>query len=281
MTHSATAANEATLAAFLLVGIGASAGGLEAITELFAEIPAASGMAFLVVQHLDPSRHSLLPEILAKRALMKVVEAVDGMDIEADHLYVIPSNRSMLVHQRRIWLRPRGETLGPPMPIDDLLDSLARDQGVNAIGIVLSGSGSDGALGLQAIQRAGGITFAQDEASAHFNSMPHAAISLGCVDRVLPPREIAKEMMGVGRHPHLRRVPIEDANTPEAAETNLRSVFRLLRNACNIDFSRYKHGTIQRRLSRRMHCDKCCRCPSTSPCWNPIPWKSWRWGAIY
>ncbi|WP_255504275.1 CheR family methyltransferase [Caballeronia sp. EK] len=163
-----------------------------------------------------------------------------------------PSNRSMLVDQRRIWLRPRGETLGPPMPIDDLLDSLARDQGVNAIGIVLSGSGSDGALGLQAIQRAGGITFAQDEASAHFNCMPHAAISLGCVDRVLPPREIAKEMMGVGRHPHLRRVPIEDANTPEAAETNLRSVFRLLRNACNIDFSRYKHGTIQRRLSRRM-----------------------------
>lgn len=253
MTHSATAANEPTSPAFPLVGIGASAGGLEAISELMAGIPAISGMAFLVVQHLDPSRHSLLPEILAKRASMPVVEAVEGMDVEADHLYVIPANTRMSVVQRRIRLQPRGETLGPPMPVDDLLDSLARDQGPNAIGVVLSGSGSDGALGLQAIQREGGITFAQDETSAHFNSMPHAAIALGCVDRVLAPRDIAKEMMVIGQHPHLRSAHIDVSSTStEPAEPSLSTLFRLLRNTCNIDFSRYKYGTVQRRLSRRM-----------------------------
>lgn len=253
MAHSATAANKSTSPAFPLVGIGASAGGLEAISELMAEIPATSGMAFLVVQHLDPSHHSLLPEILGKRVSMPVVEAVEGMDVEADHLYVIPANTSMSVAQRRIRLRPRDERLGPPMPIDDLLDSLARDQGPNAIGVVLSGSGSDGALGLQAIQREGGVTFAQDETSAHFNSMPHAAISLGCVDRILAPRDIAKEMMGIWRHPHLRSVSADLTGTStEPNETSLRTVFRLLRNACNIDFTRYKRGTVHRRLSRRM-----------------------------
>ncbi|MFM0755532.1 CheR family methyltransferase [Paraburkholderia strydomiana] len=221
--------------------------------ELMAEIPAVSGMAFLVVQHLDPSRRSLLPEILLKRVSMPVVQAVDGMAVEADHLYVIPPNTSMLVDQRRIRLRPRDGTLGPPMPIDDLLSSLASDQGSRAIGVVLSGSGSDGALGLKAIQQEGGITFAQDEASAQYSSMPHAAIAMGGVDRVLSPREIAKELMSLGRHPHVRRPQIAEVDPQgESSETSLRSIFRLLRNACNIDFSRYKHGTIQRRLSRRM-----------------------------
>ncbi|MFM0627892.1 chemotaxis protein CheB [Paraburkholderia xenovorans] len=251
MTDPATTA-ESLSPAFPLVGIGASAGGLEAISELMADIPAVSGMAFLVVLHLDPSRHSLLPEILSKRTSMPVQEAVDGMAVEADRLYVIPANTSMLVVERHIRLRPRDGRLGPPMPIDDLLDSLARDQGSNAIGVVLSGSGSDGALGLQAIQSEGGITFAQD-ASAHFNSMPNAAIGLGCVDRVLAPRDIAQEMMRIRRHPHLRSVPIPAKGTfIEPTDTSLRAVFRLLRMACGVDFTRYKHGTIQRRLSRRM-----------------------------
>ncbi|UEP33003.1 CheR family methyltransferase [Burkholderia sp. B21-007] len=252
MTHPATTAPESLSPAFPLVGIGASAGGLEAISELMADIPAVSGMAFLVVLHLDPSRHSIVPEILAKRLSMPVQEAVDGMAVEADHLYVIPANTSMLVVERRIRLRPRDGRPGPPMPVDDLLESLARDQRSNAIGVILSGSGSDGALGLQAIQSEGGITFAQD-ASAHFNSMPHAAIGLGCVDRVLSPRDIAQEMMRIGRHPHLRSVPVPAKGTfIEPTDTSLRAVFRLLRTACGVDFTRYKHGTMQRRLSRRM-----------------------------
>ncbi|BDB24525.1 response regulator [Cupriavidus sp. P-10] len=251
MIYPATAANEATSKAFPLVGIGASAGGLEAISELLAEIPAGSGMAFLVVQHLDPTRPSLLPEILAKRASMPVLEGAEGMEVEADHVYVIPANASMSVAQRSIRLRAR-EASVPPMPIDDLLSSLADDQGPNAIGVILSGSGSDGALGLQAIQREGGITFAQDEASALFNSMPRAAISLGCVDRVLTPRDIGKEMMLIGRHPHLRASADKAPDAPTAPNGSLRPIFRLLRNTCNVDFSRYKPGTIQRRLTRRM-----------------------------
>lgn len=174
------------------------------------------------------------------------------MEVEADHLYVIPANVSMSVAQRRIRLRARNEASLPPMPIDDLLSSLANDQGPNAIGVILSGSGSDGALGLQAIQRESGITFAQDEDSALFNSMPHAAISLGCVDRVLAPHDIAKAIMSVGRHPHLRMPAEKPAGVLAAPDGSLRPIFRLLQNTCNIDFSRYKPGTIQRRLTRRM-----------------------------
>ncbi|MEZ0606023.1 CheR family methyltransferase [Paraburkholderia sp. IW21] len=224
MTNPATTATGTAPPIFPLVGIGASAGGLEAISEMMSEFPAVSGMAFLVAQHLDPSRQSLLAEILAKRIAVPVQEAVDGMVIEVDHLYTIPANKRMFVVDRRIRLQPRDESLGPPMPIDDLLESLASDQGPNAIGVILSGSGSDGALGLQAVQAEGGFTFAQD-ASALFNSMPHAAIGL---------------------------VPGVKRESVEPAESSLRPIFRLLQNACNIDFTRYKHGTIQRRLSRRM-----------------------------
>jgi two-component system CheB/CheR fusion protein len=251
LNNSASPENETAPPAFPVVGIGASAGGLEAISELMCEVPAVSGMAFLVVQHLDPSRHSLLPEILAKRVAMPVQEAAEGMAIQVDHLYTIPANKRMFVVDRQIRLQPRDETLGPPMPIDDLLDSLARDQGSDAIGIILSGSGSDGALGLKSVQAEGGITFAQD-ASALFDSMPHAAIGLGCVDRVLAPREIAKEVIRIGRNPRLRSAPGPKGESVQQSESSLRPIFRLLQNVCNIDFTRYKHGTIQRRLSRRM-----------------------------
>jgi len=235
--------------AFAIVGIGASAGGLEAISELISEIPLSSSLAFLVVQHLDPHRRSLLPEILTKHTTMPVLEATEGMAIEADHVYVIPPNARMRVTQQRINLRPRVDDLGPPMPIDDLLESLASDQGANAIGVILSGSGSDGALGLKAIQNEGGVTFAQDEASARFASMPHAAIGTGCVDLVLPARQIAEQIVRIGRQPRTR----PDQPMPATqAENSLRQVFRLLHKACNVDFTHYKRGTIERRLSRRM-----------------------------
>jgi two-component system CheB/CheR fusion protein len=235
------------------VGIGASAGGLEAISELLAGIAPSCGMAFLVVQHLAPSRPSLLPEILSKHTSMPVVEATDGMAIEVNHVYVIPPNKSMSIAHRAIKLQPRGETLGPPMPIDDLFDSLASDLGANAIGVILSGNGSDGALGLQAIQGGGGITFAQDTASARHGSMPLAAMGLGCVDSVLAPRDIACEIARVGRYSRHARDEFESMGLEtDAGDQSLRPLFRLLRNACNIDFTYYKRGTVQRRLSRRM-----------------------------
>jgi two-component system, chemotaxis family, CheB/CheR fusion protein len=246
-----TADEEPVPPAFPIVGIGASAGGLEAISELISTIPRSSGLSFLVVQHLDPSRHSLLPDILTKHTAMPVVEAIEGMAIEADHVYVIPPNARMRVAQRRISLQPRDDILGPPMPIDDLLESLASDQGTNAIGVILSGSGSDGALGLKAIQNEGGITFAQDEASARFASMPQAAIGTGCVDLVLPPRQIAEEIARIGRQPHSGPDQPMPASQSQA-EKSLRHVFRLLHKACNVDFTHYKRGTVERRLSRRM-----------------------------
>jgi two-component system CheB/CheR fusion protein len=246
-------ADEQAAPSFTVVGIGASAGGLEAISELLAGIAPSSGMAFLVVQHLAPFRPSLLPEILSKHTSIAVVEAVDGMVIEIDHVYVIPPNTSMSIARRHIRLQPRGETLGPPMPIDDLFDSLARDLGVNAIGVILSGNGSDGALGLQAIQAEGGITFAQDTASARHTSMPCAAIGLGCVDSILTPRDIAREIARIGKYPKRVLDELElMGSTTDTGDRSLRPLFRLLRDACNIDFTYYKRGTVQRRLSRRM-----------------------------
>lgn len=252
MTTIATADEEST-PSFTVVGIGASAGGLEAISELLAGIAPSSGMAFLVVQHLAPFRPSLLPAILSKHTSMAVIEAIDGMVIEIDHVYVIPPNTSMSIAQRCIRLQPRGETLGPPMPIDDLFDSLASDLGVDAIGVILSGNGSDGALGLQAIQGEGGITFAQDTVSARHSSMPRAAIGLGCVDSVLAPRDIAHEIARIGSYPKRALDQLELMGpATDPGDQSLRPLFRLLRRACNIDFTYYKRGTVQRRLSRRM-----------------------------
>ena len=238
---------------FTIVGIGASAGGLEAVTELLSSLPAASGMAFLLVQHLDPHHASMLVEILAKKTAMPVREASEGIRVEPDHLYVIPPNTSMRIAQGHLTLRPRGETLGPPMPIDDLLHSLAQDQGANAIGVILSGSGSDGALAMQTIKGEGGITFAQDDESARFTGMPRAAVGLGCVDFVLAPQDIGRELARLGRHPYLASQRLAPIVEPvQADEESFKRVFALLKSGCGVDFTHYKRGTITRRLARRL-----------------------------
>lgn len=253
MATGESGSDEVDRRSFPIIGIGASAGGLQAICELIAEIRPDSGMAFLVVQHLDPDRPSLLPEILARHTPLRVLEATEGVPVEMGHLYVIPPGVSMSLVGRRIRLRPRDKSMGPPMPVDDLLDSLAKDQRSQAIGVILSGSGTDGVLGLQAIHDKGGIAFAQDDATAAFSSMPRAAVAQGCVDLVLPPARIGAEIMRIGTHPHLSHFKIEHVGrVDEPSEQNFRPVFVLLRKACNIDFTHYKLGTIHRRLSRRM-----------------------------
>ncbi|MBK1615535.1 hypothetical protein CKO44_18905 [Rubrivivax gelatinosus] len=237
-----------------LVGIGASSGGLEPILEIVSRLPADAGLALLVVQHLDPSQPSLLVDILAQHTTMTVEAAAEGSEVQAGHIYVIEPNTTMSVVQGRLSIASRVPRLGPPMPIDDLLESLARECESDAIGIVLSGAGTDGALGLQAVKAFGGLTFAQDEASARFASMPHAAIGLGCVDRVLPPERIAEELLRIVRHP-LQAAGDGDAWPPSVGmgdEDGLRRLFRELHTTCNIDFSHYKRGTIQRRLARRL-----------------------------
>ncbi|SAL50291.1 signal transduction histidine kinase with CheB and CheR activity [Caballeronia sordidicola] len=253
MTKLAIVPANAQSRSFPIVGIGASAGGLQAVSELIGEFSAECALACLVVIHLDPEHESSLSEILARHTPLHVVQAADAMAIETGCVYVIPPAVSMSVKNRRIRLRPRDMTMGPPMPIDDLLDSLAKDQGTNAIGVILSGSGSDGVLGLQSIHSEGGITLAQDEATAAFTSMPRLAVAQGCVDLVLPPVRIGQEICRMGMHPHLALFRLEQ--TPRVAnpsEESLTPVFRLLNTACKIDFSHYKRGTIYRRLSRRM-----------------------------
>lgn len=234
-----------------LVGIGASAGGLEALIELLSNLSGDAGLACLVVQHLDAGHSSLLADILGKRTALPVREATHNAVIEANHVYVIPPNTSMTVEAQRVVLKPR-QKLGPPMPFDDLLESLAA-QAVDVVGVVLSGSGSDGALGMQAIKDSGGITFAQDAASARFYGMPQAAIDLGCVDFVLAPQQIAQHIERLGRRTGLAVSQKMSAAEPMAVdEATLAEIFRQLRNACDIDFTHYKRGTITRRLARRI-----------------------------
>jgi two-component system CheB/CheR fusion protein len=212
-------------------------------------------MAFLVVQHLDPERPSLLAEILAKKTSMPVAEVEDGMGVAADHVYIIPPNTVLMLDGDTLRLERREEGRQPTMPVDVLFHSLAKERGNNAVGVVLSGSGSDGARGVQAIKEAGGITFAQDEASASFNGMPKSAAGTGCVDFILDPAEIGRTLVRVGQHPYLKA---EATDQPSDAAAFKRA-FRLLRTASGIDFTHYKRATIERRLARRLavhHLDK-------------------------
>src|SRR5262245_23995724 len=184
---------------FPVVGIGASAGGLEAFRQLLEHLPTDTGMAFVLVQHLDPKRESILAELLSKATKMSVKEVKDGMRVEPDCVYVIPRNTNMAIENGALRLSPREAPPGPHHPIDHFLRSLAVEKRDRAIGVILSGTASDGTLGLEAIHSEGGITFAQDEETATYDGMPHSAINAGCVDLVLPPERIAEELARLAR----------------------------------------------------------------------------------
>src|SRR5215510_1770748 len=187
---------------FSVVGIGASAGGLEAFKQLLAHLPNDTGVAFVFVQLLDPLRESILAELLSKATDMPVKEVKDGMRVEPNHVYVIPHNADMTVSRGVLRLSPRAETRGQRRPIDCFLRSLAEENGARAIGVILSGTASDGTIGLEAIKTVGGITIAQDEKTAKYDGMPRSAINAGCVDFVLPPERIAEELARLSQHYH-------------------------------------------------------------------------------
>ncbi len=271
----ATARSAKDAALPVVVGIGASAGGLEAFSKLLAALPSDTGMAFVLVQHLDPNHESVLTELLARTTSLPVSQIEDSTRIEANHVYVIPPNTNLVIQRGSLRLSPRTVGRGQHRPIDDFLRSLAEDQGHRAIGVILSGTASDGTLGLEAIKSEGGITFAQDEATARFGSMPHSAISAGVVDFVLPPEKIAAELSRMAREPYLANPP-EAANLPEderpptlpavtrsakgtaglsAEEDGFRRILRLLHDARGVDFSLYRSTTIRRRIDRRMLLD--------------------------
>ena len=242
-----------TKESFPIVGIGASAGGLEAFTSLLKHLPNDTGMAFVLVQHLDPTHASALTEILSRATAMPVTEVRDGMRIEPNHVYVIPPNTNMAILHHTLSLMPRTEKQGLHLPIDYFLRSLAEDRRGRAVGVILSGTASDGTQGLKAIKAEGGITFAQDEQSAKYDGMPRSAIMSGFVDCVLPPEGIARELARLSRHPYV--MLSQEAQTREWAfgETDiLNKVFILLRTHTGVDFTDYKHTTIRRRIQRRM-----------------------------
>ncbi len=237
---------------FPIVGIGASAGGLEAFAQLLSALPADTGMAFVLVQHLDPLHESLLPELLAPHCGMPVLTVNDGLRIQANRVYVIPPNTTMELVDGTLGLVTREP--GLHLPIDTFFRSLAKIQGSRAIGIVLSGNASDGSLGVRAIKAECGLTFAQDEESARFGGMPRNAASTGAVDFVLPPAAIARELSTLAHHPYLipsRRGDSNSETLPDG-EIELRRIFAVLHNATKVDFSRYKPTTIRRRIGRRM-----------------------------
>ncbi len=238
---------------FPIAGIGASAGGLEAFKELLSNLPEKTGMAYVLVPHLDPDHQSVLTEILSRFTKIPIAEVMDGMPVDRDHIYVLPPNKTMGISDRKFVLVERQPSHGPHLPIDYFFTALANDQGDQAIGIILSGTASDGTQGCIAVKVAGGITFAQDQKSAKFHDMPENAIRGGSIDFVLPPKGIAQELARISRRTHAARIHAESlapAMTGQPAELDV--LFALLQKAMGVDFRHYKQTTLQRRIKRRM-----------------------------
>jgi len=240
---------------FPIVGIGASAGGFEAFKEILENLPAAPGLALVLVQHLDPSHDSQLTELLARVGPLPVSTIKHGMPVVPDHLYVIPPNTSLKISKGRLRLTPRRTDHTQVLPIDLFLQSLAADCGRRAIGVILSGNASDGVRGLKAIKAAGGITLAQDPQTAKYDGMPLAAVAGGCVDCVLAPAKLAGELLRITRQPNWKPVPV--AQVPVTEADGLTAVFRILEKATGVDFSYYKPPTVRRRLAHRLGVCKC------------------------
>ena len=240
---------------FPVVGIGASAGGLEAATSFLKELSPHLGMAYVLVLHLDPARESKVAEILARTTVLPVLQATDAMRVAPDHVYVIPPNCEMTIEHWVLHLRNRDPQRAANTTIDTFLRSLAVAHGSDAIAVILSGTASDGTLGVAAIKGESGITFAQEPSSAKYDGMPASAIASGCVDFILTPAGIAKEIARIRHHPY-----IADRLNPEAQpmvnDSDLEQIFRLLRRITSVDFSGYKSPTIGRRIQRRMALQK-------------------------
>ena len=239
---------------FPVVGVGASAGGLEAVTSLLKELAPNLGIGYVIVLHLDPARDSAAPEILGRATHMPVVQATDAMRVEADHVYVIPPNCEMTIEDGVLHLHHRVERRSGATSVDTFLRSLATAHGSDSIGIILSGTASDGTLGLEAIKGEGGITFAQEPTSAKYDGMPASAIASGCVDFVLTPVGIAQEIARIRQHPYIAD-RLGTSIRPED-ESEMEQIFRLLRRVTTVDFSHYKLPTIARRIQRRMALQK-------------------------
>jgi len=239
-----------TRTSFPIVAIGASAGGLEAFSNLLRGLPLDPGLALVFIPHLDPTHESAMVELLARTTRLPVYQAADNMRVGVNSVYVLPPNCDMTIVDGILHLAKRELGRGQHMPVDTFFRSLAEDQTTNAIGVILSGTASDGTLGMSAIKNNGGITFAQDYESAKYDGMPHSAVEAGVADYVLPPARIAQELVRIQKEPSGRE-PQEDAF--DGKDRLLKEIFRLLKTYSKVDFIDYKLATIRRRILRRMN----------------------------
>ena len=233
----------------MVVGVGGSAGSLTPLRELFAALPADSGMAFVVVSHQAPTGHSLLPEILAKTTNMPVREIEGETRIEPDHVYVAPRGHSLTIHDAVLALEPTGEPSRVPLPIDAFFGALARDRGQCAVGIILSGTGSDGTLGLAAIRAESGLCLAQDPETAEFDGMPASAIAAQATDFVLPVSAMPARLVAYAR---ALRPTAHGSEPSKVSSSEMERILALIRVRGGHDFSAYKRDTLLRRVERRM-----------------------------
>lgn len=235
-----------------IVGVGASAGGLEALERLFEAMPPQTGMAFAVVQHLSPDFKSLTDELLGRRTRIPIHRVEDGMEMRRDAIYLLPPKKNMIVVDGKLRLTDKDPREMLHLPIDHFFRSLAQDAGERAIGIVLSGTGSDGSRGIRDIHEAGGLVIAQTPESAKFDGMPKSAVHTRAVHFVLPPEEIPTALLRYIKHPLGQERALAALSEPVAPESAMESLFRLLRDAYDIDFSHYKPETVARRTQRRL-----------------------------
>lgn len=242
---------------FPIVAIGASAGGLEAVTKLFQNLPVNTGMSFIYMQHLSPDYKSALVELLSRVTQMKVIEAKNSMLINPNTVYVIPAGKEMIVSAGHIKLSPQKKNHLPFLSIDSFFSSVAEEHKEKVIGIVLSGSATDGTMGLKAIKHEGGLTFTQDD-SAKFNSMPKSAIAAGVVDFVLSPKEIARKLVNFSKFGYVKHRIFGKGKEDEIdnEDVDLKRIIRLLHEGVGVDFTPYKMNTIKRRILRRMVLNK-------------------------
>ena len=235
---------------FHIIGIGASAGGLEAFEQFFSNMPPDSGMAFVIVQHLDPTGHSSMPQILSRFTKMPIKVAENVTRVEPNSIYLLPPNKSMGVQDGALYLQEPSRPPGLRLPIDFFFRSLAKEMGPDAICIILSGTGTDGTLGLRAIKAELGTVFVQDPQSARYDGMPRSAIDTGLADFVLEPGKMPEKLVQFVEHSIVNGAKF-GVTTEEAMEP-LKQIFAILRTKTGHDFSRYKQATIRRRLQRRM-----------------------------
>ncbi len=233
-----------------VVGIGASAGGLEAIEAFFKNLQAKSGLAFVVVQHLSPDYKSLMVELLSKYTAMPVARAIEGMVVEANHVYLIPPKKNLTIFHGKLLLSEQDHSRGVNLPIDVFLRSLAEDLEDKSIAVILSGTGSDGTRGIRSIKEAGGMIMVQSDESAKFDGMPKSAMATGLPDFVLPVEELPAQMLAFVEHPKSSKTAIFDSLLTD--EEGLTRIFSMLREKSRVDFTYYKPSTVVRRIERRM-----------------------------